>query len=178
MLPSLQHDCQACSGLCCVVLPFDAEQGFGFDKPAQTPCRHLRDDFLCGIHDALDAQGFRGCIHFTCHGAGQRATRLYQESNWRSTPENAGEIFEVFKRLQKLHELQFLLHTACAKLDDNDWKQKLLAQQLALEQLCLQIERHETVDLDAASSQTLTLLRQLATQPAIVALRNQQTIRG
>ena len=93
-------------------------------------------------------------------------------------PENAGEIFEVFKRLQKLHELQFLLHTACAKLDDNDWKQKLLAQQLALEQLCLQVERHETVDLDAASSQTLTLLRQLATQPAIVALRNQQTIRG
>lgn len=177
-LPSLQHDCNACSGLCCVVLPFDAEQGFGFDKPAQTPCRHLRDDFLCGIHEALDAQGFRGCIHFSCYGAGQRTTQLYREANWRSTPAYAGEIFELFKRLQKLHELQFLLHTACSKLDDNTWKQKLVSQQLVLEQLCRQVEQHEVVDLEAASTQTLTLLRQLATQPAIVALRHQQPTRG
>ena len=30
-------DCSQCVGLCCVVPPFDAEQGFGFDKPAEHP---------------------------------------------------------------------------------------------------------------------------------------------
>ncbi|MES2603462.1 MAG: hypothetical protein V4603_00905 [Pseudomonadota bacterium] len=171
-LPSLEHDCNSCSGLCCVVLPFDAEQGFGFDKPAQTACSHLRDDFLCGIHEALEPQGFRGCIHFTCHGAGQRVTRLFGETNWRSMPESAGEIFNMFKRLQKLHELQFLLHTACSKLDNNDWQRRLTAQQHALEALCQQAEQQNAVDLELATEQTMTLLRQLATEPAIVALRN------
>lgn len=174
VLPSLQHDCNACSGLCCVVLPFDAEQGFGFDKPAQTPCRHLGDDFLCSIHEALEPQGFRGCIHFTCHGAGQRVTRLFGETNWRSAPESTGEVFNMFKRLQKLHELQFLLHTACSKLDNNDWQQRLTAQQYALEAMCLQAEQQNTVDLEAATQQTMKLLRQLSTEPAIVALRNRQ----
>jgi hypothetical protein len=175
--PSLQHDCNACSGLCCVVLPFDAEQGFGFDKPAQTPCQHLREDFLCGIHDALQPNGFRGCIHFTCHGAGQRTTRLFGEANWRSSPAQASEVFNVFKRLQKLHELQFLLQTAQAKLDDAEWRGRLAAQQLGLEALCIAVERHEWVDLEAATSTTFALLRQLATQPAIVALRNRQSPR-
>jgi hypothetical protein len=177
-LPSFEHDCQACSGLCCVVLPFDADQGFGFDKAAHTPCQHLKDDFLCGIHAGLEAQGFRGCIHFSCHGAGQRVTRLFGATHWRGAPERAEAIYAVFKRMQKLHELQFLLHTASMKIDNLEWRQRLASQQQRLELLCQQVEAQHSVDMDAATAQTLTLLRQLATEPAIVALRDQQSPRG
>ena len=56
----LKADCSACVGLCCVVPPFDAVQGFGFDKPAETPCQHLCADHRCGIHDALVPRGYEG----------------------------------------------------------------------------------------------------------------------
>jgi hypothetical protein len=173
-LPNLQHDCAACSALCCVVLPFDAEQGFGFDKEANTPCQHLQQDFSCGIHTALAEQGFRGCIHFSCHGAGQRVTLLFGESNWRSQPERAMEIYGVFKRLQKLHELQALLQTARSKVTDPNWQQRLLHQQQQLEKLCKQVEAQEFVELEPTTEQTMLLLRQLATEPSILSLRAQR----
>ncbi|HTR00428.1 MAG TPA: hypothetical protein VMH83_10575 [Candidatus Acidoferrum sp.] len=170
-LPELQHDCNACSGLCCVVLPFDADQGFGFDKEALTPCRHLRDDFACGIHTELDAKGFKGCIHYTCHGAGQRVTRAFGESNWRSNPDKAHEIYAMFSSMQRLHALQALLHTALGALGEGDWKARLLAQQQQLEQLCVQLEQQRAADVETAIAQVHALLRQLQTAPTIVAIR-------
>ncbi len=177
-LPALQHDCAACSGLCCVVLPFDAQQGFGFDKEAHTPCMHLRDDFGCGIHQELDAKGFRGCIHYSCHGAGQRVTRLFGESNWHSNPAKASEIYSVFTRMQKLHELLRLLQIAVATVSNELWQKRLQREQDRLEQMCKQVELQNAVDVDAAVTLTYTLLRQLATEPAIVALRDANTTRG
>lgn len=171
-LPSLQHDCAACSALCCVMLPFDAAQGFGFDKEAGTPCQHLQVDFTCGIHDRLREAGFAGCMHYSCHGAGQRVTKLFGEENWRSSDARAAEIHGVFARMHKLHELQSLLQTARTTVATEDWRQRLLQQQLQLETLCRQVEHQEAVDVDAAAGATLMLLRQLATEPAIVALRN------
>ena len=70
----LKADCSACVALCCVIPPFDACQGFGFDKPAETPCRHLGADHRCGIHAELIDRGFAGCVAFDCLGAGQRLT--------------------------------------------------------------------------------------------------------
>ncbi len=177
-LPSLQHDCAACSGLCCVVLPFDAEQGFGFDKGAHTPCSHLQDDFGCDIHKSLAANGFSGCIHYSCHGAGQRATRMFGESNWRSDPARKSEIYSAFTQLQKLHGLQHLLVFAITKVVSDDWQQRLLAEQQRLEQLCRQVELQNAVDIEAAEAGTLAILRQLATEPEIVALRTGKTNRG
>jgi hypothetical protein len=174
VLPSLEHDCTACSALCCVVLPFDAEQGFGFDKAANTPCQHLQIDFSCGIHTELAAKGFRGCIHYSCYGAGQRVTRLFGEVNWRGNPERADEIYSIFRRMQKLHALQLLLTTARTSGVDATWQQRLLAEQQRLEALCVQVERQEFVDLEVTTSHTLYLLRQLATEPTIVALRNER----
>ena len=172
VLPSLQHDCAACSALCCVMLPFDAAQGFGFDKEAGIPCQHLQTDFTCGIHDRLRDEGFAGCMHYSCHGAGQRVTKRFGEENWRSSDARAAEIHSVFARMHRLHELQSLLHTARATVVSEDWRQRLLQQQLRLETLCQQVEEQEAVDIAAASSETFALLRQLATEPAVVALRN------
>lgn len=106
----LKADCAACVGLCCVVPPFDAVQGFGFDKPAETPCRHLCADFRCGIHVGLMAQGFEGCVAFDCLGAGQRVTAAFAGANWREQPGLAAPMFDAYRRelarqswLAKLH---------------------------------------------------------------------------
>lgn len=93
--PRLRADCTACHGLCCVALPFDAAQGFPFDKAAGQACPHLRADFRCAIHDRRHELGFGGCGGFDCHGAGQRASRL------PGPP--AGRI-AAFLRLRPLHD--------------------------------------------------------------------------
>lgn len=110
---TLQADCNACVGLCCVALPFDAEQGFGFDKPAQTPCRHLQTDFRCAIHTQLAEQGFSGCVAFDCHGAGQRTTRMFGvRPDWSQPDAITPDMFEAFFILRRLHELLLLATTA------------------------------------------------------------------
>jgi hypothetical protein len=70
----LRADCAKCCGLCCVAPAFDADQGFGFDKPAHTACRNLDADHRCAIHAALRARGFPACATFDCYGAGQWLT--------------------------------------------------------------------------------------------------------
>lgn len=171
----LQARCEACSALCCITHPFDATQGFGFDKPAHTACTHLRDDFRCGIHDQLAAKGFAGCIQYSCHGAGQRVTKLYADSNWRNAPAKALEIYTVFSRMKSLHELQLLLHTAQRTIPDKTWQQRITQQLLDVEAQCRQLEQQQgEVDIEATREKTHELLRQLATEPAIIALRMQR----
>ena len=97
---SLRPDCARCVALCCVAPAFDAEQGFGYDKPACEPCRHLHADNRCGIHPALVAQGFSGCASFNCFGAGQRATALFDGCDWRASPGQATRMFERYARLR------------------------------------------------------------------------------
>ncbi len=104
----LRADCSACVALCCVIPPFDAVQGFGFDKPAQSPCRHLCDDHRCGIHDALVERSFSGCVAFDCLGAGQRLTALAVErfgsADWRARPEVAQWLFAAYPRMRQAQE--------------------------------------------------------------------------
>lgn len=104
----LLADCSACAGLCCVIPPFDAVQGFGFDKPAETPCRHLCTDNRCGIHDDLIARGFEGCVAFDCHGAGQRLTAQavarFGSADWRTRPEVARWLFVAYPRVRQVQE--------------------------------------------------------------------------
>jgi len=71
-----------------------------------------------------------------------------------------------------------LLQIAVARVVSENWQQRLLAEQQRLEQLCLQVELQTAVDVDAAAASVNTLLRQLATEPAIVALRSGKTNRG
>jgi uncharacterized protein YjbI with pentapeptide repeats len=106
-LPPLElaADCSRCAGLCCVVPAFARSSDFAVDKPAGTPCRHLRDDRRCGIHDDLRGRGFRGCAVFDCFGAGQQITQVtYAGADWRTGPD-AGAMPDVFRVMRALHEL-------------------------------------------------------------------------
>jgi hypothetical protein len=114
----LKADCSACAALCCVIPPFDAVQGFGFDKPAQTPCSHLCADNRCGIHDDLIERGFSGCVAFDCLGAGQRLTALavarFGDADWRGRPEVARWLFVAYPRLREIQEWLARLSLAAA----------------------------------------------------------------
>lgn len=109
----LRADCQACCGLCCVALAFDADQGFGFDKPAHVACEHLRADAHCGIHEERQARGFPGCAAFDCHGAGQRVTQaFFGGARWNDPGVDSAAMFRLFEHLRGPHALMVLLHVA------------------------------------------------------------------
>lgn len=114
----LRADCSACAALCCVVPPFDAVQGFGFDKPAETPCRHLCADHRCGIHAGLLERGFAGCVAFDCLGAGQRltaqATERFGSADWRAQPAVARWLFGAYPRVRQVQEWLARLSLAAA----------------------------------------------------------------
>lgn len=104
-LPVLQltADCSRCAGLCCVLLPFQASQGFGVDKAGGTPCHHLADDNLCTIHDRLAESGWEGCVRYDCQGAGQHVTQVtYAGRDWRSGEVNLAEMAAVFSVVRVL----------------------------------------------------------------------------
>lgn len=168
VLPAhLKADCAACTGLCCVVTPFDAVQGFGFDKPAHTPCPHLCGDFRCGIHDELADRGFRGCTVFDCHGAGQRVSQqLFPGQDWRDSAETAQQMFDAYTVMRGLHDLMVLLYTASVHVDDA----RLRVQLEAIEHAC----GHTPIDrIDAAGfrRETMALLADPAIRAALQGLR-------
>ena len=164
----LHADCAACCGLCCVAAPFDADQGFGYDKPAQEPCRHLQAGFRCGIHADRAARGFASCSSYDCQGAGQRVTRAFAPDTWQSAPGRAPAMHDAFLRIRSLHELLSLLATARRLVRDVEWDARLLEQQQRVDALCEAIpggaERGAERDL---REQTMQLLRELATAPGI-----------
>ncbi|WP_213451756.1 pentapeptide repeat-containing protein [Rhizomonospora bruguierae] len=102
----LTADCARCAGLCCVVPAFAASADFAIDKPAGHPCRNLRADFRCGIHDRLRPAGFPGCTAFDCFGAGQKVVQVtFGGRDWRTGPDLAGAMFAAFRVMRELHEL-------------------------------------------------------------------------
>ncbi len=101
----LASDCSRCFGLCCVLLPFRAESGFGADKESGTPCGHLGADDGCGIHDDLRGRGWPGCTVFECFGAGQQVSQVtYAGTSWREN-DNLGEMAAVLSAMRQLHEM-------------------------------------------------------------------------
>lgn len=102
--PELKPDCERCCGLCCVAPAFAVSSDFAINKPPGKPCPKLTTDFRCSIHDRLRPEGFPGCIAYDCFGAGQKVTQLtFRGKTWRSSPEVAGQMFEVFSVMQQLH---------------------------------------------------------------------------
>jgi uncharacterized protein YjbI with pentapeptide repeats len=111
----LHADCSNCFGLCCVALPFAASADFAIDKDAGQPCRNLQADFRCGIHTSLRERGFPGCTVFDCYGAGQKVSQTtFGGQDWRRSPHNARQMFEVFPIMRRLHELLWYLTEALA----------------------------------------------------------------
>ena len=106
----LVSDCSRCFGLCCVLLPFRAESGFGTSKESGTPCHHLQADDGCGIHDRLRERGWPGCTVFECFGAGQHVSQgTYAGTSWREQG-NRGEMAAVLSAMRQRHEM--LVHVA------------------------------------------------------------------
>ncbi|WP_261720209.1 pentapeptide repeat-containing protein [Streptomyces sp. FZ201] len=110
----LRGDCANCFGLCCVALPFAKSADFPVDKRAGTPCRNLRDDHRCGIHDRLRERGWSGCTVYDCFGAGQRVSQAtFGGEDWRTgSAEHARRMFDVFPAVRQLHELLWYLTQA------------------------------------------------------------------
>ena len=128
----LKADCSACVALCCVIPPFDAVQGFGFDKPAETPCHHLCADHRCGIHDQLVNRGFAGCVAFDCLGAGQRLTAMavarFGSADWRAQPDVARWLFAAYPRMREAQE--WLARLSLAAVVSKSASLVLLAEEL------------------------------------------------
>jgi hypothetical protein len=156
----LRADCAKCCGLCCIAPAFDANQGFGFDKPAQTPCANLRPDFRCVIHHQLHQQGFPACSAFDCHGAGQRVTQqLFAGKHWAAQPELAGQMFSAYYRYRILHELMALLEVALEHVPPHEAPQlRRLARHI--DELCESgAAAVETFRVDPLRNEVLSRLR-------------------
>ena len=160
---NLRPDCGLCCGLCCVAPAFDAAQGFGYDKPAHTPCRNLRSDFRCAIHDRLEHHGFPGCVVFDCYGAGQRVTQeMFPGASWNESAETAKKMFHAFTRLCILHELMALLYIAQQRVVEKDIQVELADKLHEIEALCRK-ESEDSVKADVTiiKRQTMEFLRGL-----------------
>ncbi|UFJ40358.1 pentapeptide repeat-containing protein [Brevibacillus humidisoli] len=117
---SFTSDCENCFGLCCVALPYAKSADFAFHKDGGAPCRNLKKDYRCGIHQNLRDNGFKGCTVYECFGAGQTVSQLtYKGKGWREDPEIAKEMFDVFPIMQQLHEMLYYLDEALS-LEDTE----------------------------------------------------------
>jgi uncharacterized protein YjbI with pentapeptide repeats len=115
MIDDLKSDCKNCFGLCCAALPYAESADFPYNKDGGEPCRHLGSSNLCSIHDELREQGFRGCVSYECFGAGQHVSQnIYKGEDWREDAKRAEEMFDVFPRVQQLHEMLWYLKQALA----------------------------------------------------------------
>ncbi len=133
---TLRADCANCAALCCVAPAFAASADFAIDKPAGRPCPKLRTDFRCGIHDSLRERGFPGCEVFDCFGAGQQTTQTtFGGSDWRTSPEVAPSMFDVFTVMRQLHEVLWYLAEARALLPPGALRDEVVKMQGSVEQV-------------------------------------------
>lgn len=102
-------NCGNCSGLCCAALYFSRYDGFPYDKKAGEPCRCLDGNFRCLIHGELGSKKLKGCLSYDCCGAGPITADLYPGVDWKSAPDKAGEIFDVFVKTFYLQQIQWYL---------------------------------------------------------------------
>ena len=101
----LVADCSRCFGLCCVLLPFHRDGGFGVTKQSGHACDHLNRDDRCGIHATLREDGWPGCTAFDCFGAGQHVSQVtYGGTSWRDH-DDLGEMAAVLSVVRQLHEM-------------------------------------------------------------------------
>lgn len=148
---ALRADCANCFGLCCVALTLTRSADFAVDKDAGTPCRNLRDDFRCGIHTRLRTEGFAGCTVYDCFGAGQKVSgRTFGGRDWRTAPESAGQMFQVFPVVRQLHELLWYLTEAASLAPARSLRGEIRRSLQETERLTL-LDAAALADLDVAA---------------------------
>ena len=125
-VPDLTPDCSACAALCCVVFAFDNSESFAIDKAAGERCPNLDRDNRCRIFEERQALGFKGCITYDCHGAGQRVTQeIFGGRSWRDDPALGHRMGAALSVLRRIHEQLLLLQSAEALPLDETEKQRL-----------------------------------------------------
>ena len=116
---TLRIDCGKCSGICCVALYCMKTDGFPENKEAGVPCKHLMSDFRCDIHTVLANKNMKGCLAYDCFGAGQKVTQIcYPNEDWKTNPEKANEIFQVFMIVFQLHQMAWYLLESLSLITD------------------------------------------------------------
>ncbi|MBG6176860.1 hypothetical protein IWQ55_004703 [Labrenzia sp. EL_208] len=109
----LTPDCASCAALCCVVFAFDKSESFGIDKDACEVCPNLDATDRCSIFDKREDLGFRGCVSYDCHGAGQRVTNeVFKGIGWRQDPAHKEQMGSALSVLRRIHEMLLLLDSA------------------------------------------------------------------
>lgn len=120
LLEELRIDCKNCSGLCCVALCFKKNDGFPFNKSAGKPCEYLMSDHGCAIHSKLSDLNMKGCLNYECFGAGQKVSKkIFNGHDWKNDPVLSKEIFEVFIKVLKVHQVMWYLIQAASISNDN-----------------------------------------------------------
>lgn len=112
--PDLTADCSRCAALCCAAYPFDGDDDFAITKQVDSPCPNLSNNcFDCSIHDDLIKRGFRGCVTYSCAGAGQRVTQeLFDGETWRDDPDLLTHMTYALRVVRPIHEALLLLQEA------------------------------------------------------------------
>jgi len=164
IIEELKIRCEDCSGLCCVALYCMKSDGFPANKAAGVPCKHLMPDFRCNMHSRLAEKNMKGCLSYDCFGAGQKVTQLcYPDKNWQSHPEKADEIFQVFIKVYRLHQMAwYLLESLSLTLDE-----KLIAEIHQLIELNQRMtweppEKILTSDMDGYKARVNDVLKQVS----------------
>lgn len=138
----LVDDCPNCLGLCCTLLGFTRSMDFPADKAAGEPCVNLARDYTCRIHDNLLEAGYRGCVTYSCFGAGPTVTAAAAAASV-GDPGSARHdlVAAAFGAARQLHELLWYLREAAA----HDLPRKLRQQ---LEMVTARTERAVSGELD------------------------------
>lgn len=112
-MSNYRADCSRCCGLCCVVPHQLIVQGFGADKPANSPCVHLDRRNRCSIHRARQDHGYPACEAFDCFGAGQWVTQhLFAGARWTDSRETAQQMFAAYRYWVPRFEAAALIEAA------------------------------------------------------------------
>ena len=119
-MSNYRADCSRCCGLCCVVPHQLTVQGFGADKPADTPCTHLDRLHRCSIHAARPDHGYPACEAFDCFGAGQWVTQhLFEGARWTDSLDTARRMFAAYRYWAPRFEAAALIEAALPYLRDD-----------------------------------------------------------
>ncbi len=131
--PSLTPDCSSCASLCCVVFAFDRSESFAFDKAAGEVCRNLDDAGRCARFGEREDLGLKGCITYSCYGAGQKVTQdVFGGRTWRDDARLIQPMGDALSVLRRIHENLLLLESAAALPLDTAEQSRLYALQRAL----------------------------------------------
>ena len=78
----LVADCSQCDALCCKPPKFETVT---YKKEAGVQCKNLDDKTLkCQIYDDREKLGYKFCLKFDCHGAGQAVTTLFRNLGYNN----------------------------------------------------------------------------------------------